>query len=107
MTRKKFIKLLMGEYCMDRNTARRSAEHVQRRGGSYLDELIQCERIVLQFSFEYGIPRSVLLAREKGFDKLFRKYQRGLRRNAGLVCKIYELSPAADGGYPIGGACNA
>lgn len=83
MKKKRFIKLLMGEYCMDRNTARRCAEYVQRRGGSYLEELFKCEIIVSRFSAEYGIPRSVLCSHEKGFYKDFRKHQRAMRGGAG------------------------
>lgn len=82
MTRKRFIKLLMGEYCMDRNTARRCAEYVQRRCGSYLEELFKCEITVRRFSAEYGIPRSILLFHEKGFNKQFRRFKKTMRVKA-------------------------
>lgn len=82
MKKKRFIKLLMGEYFMDRNTASRCAEEVQRHGRSYFDELIRCERIVLQFAFDCGIPRSIVAIPAKGFKKQFRRFKKNMRVKA-------------------------
>ena len=83
MTRKRFIKLLMGAYCVSRNTARGYAESIQRRGGTYLESLTEMEKVVQQFSAEYGIPRSVLCAHEKGLEKQWRKHKKAMLGGAG------------------------
>ena len=82
MKKKRFIKLLMGEYCMDRNTARKAAENIHRRGGSYLVELAKTECLVRMICAEFGVPRSVALCREKGFEKEWRRHKRAMHRGA-------------------------
>ena len=82
MKKKRFIKLLMGAYRVSRNTASEYAEIIQRRGGSYLKSLTEMEKVVRQISAEYGIPRSVLCAPEKGLEKQLRKQQKAMRGGA-------------------------
>lgn len=95
MKRKRFIKLLMGVYCMPRNAARKCAEHVQRRGGEYLPEILKCETILQQFAREYSLPISLLLSREKGLDKSMRKFLKSNKQAAAqLTICTHQNKPA-------------
>lgn len=52
MTRKKFIKQIMGNYLLDRNTAASMAKTSRQRGASYADSLRLCYEIYCYFCRE-------------------------------------------------------
>lgn len=94
MTRKKFIKILMGRYCMARNKANAMAESVHRRGGTYETSLLKYDLTVRAWAKTFGLPYRLLLTREKGTDKAYRRHLKNLKRAAHFTVCTHQNQAA-------------
>lgn len=123
MKRKKYIKLLMGRYCMERNKAAVLADSIQRRSGTYATDLREYDLTVKEWANNFGVSVSWLLHREKGGRKAYRRYLKSQKRALRLTVythqnkpgpsarvtvsvgrlQPYDVSLVAAGGYPLGG----
>ena len=96
MTRKKFIKQLMGRYGIERNKANTMANSINRRGGTYATGLLKYDLTVKAWAETFGIPYSMLLTREKGANKAYRRHLKSQKRAAHLFVYTHTNQPGPD-----------
>lgn len=94
MKRKKFIKQLMGRYGIERNKANTMANSINRRGGTYATGLLKYDLTVKAWAKTFGIPYSMLVTREKGANKAYRRHLKSQKRAAHLIVHTHTNQPA-------------
>lgn len=96
MTRKKLVKILMGRYCMERNNANAAADTIRKHGDSYMTGLRKYNLHVRAWAKEWDLPVSVLLAREKGANKAYRRYLKNQKRAVHMIAHTHQNQPGPD-----------
>lgn len=94
MKRKTFIKQLMGRYCVERNAANGMAKAVHLSGGSYVTGLQRYDQNVKTWAETFGLPYRLLLTREKGTNKKYRRHVKSQKRAAHLTVYTHQNKPA-------------
>ena len=82
MTRKRFIKLLMGNYYMGRNLATEMAETCRQKCQPYKLALHEYEQIIQKMAEALNIPADVLKHPQNGESKAWRIFRKTLRGGA-------------------------
>lgn len=94
MTRKKYIKQLMGRYCMERNKANVLADTINQRSGTYATDLLEYDLTVKEWAKTFHVPVSWLLSRTKGGRKAYRRYLKNQKPAAHLFVYTHTNQPA-------------
>lgn len=93
MTRKKLVKILMGRYGMERNNANAAADTIRKYGDSYITGLRKYDLHVRAWAKEWGLPVAMLLVREKGANKAYRRYLKNQKRAVHMIVHTHQNQP--------------